>query len=315
MKISICILNNFFCPTYSLCKAGFLGEFCEKTNDGSGCLLDSCGAGGRCINLKKVQRMIIKNTNQQFICDCPIGKEGKKCELTTVIEQPRFTGERSFISYAIPRESSSHLMIKLKLKFTIYQPDNHIRDALILYSAEKSNGLGDFIALSIRNQKLEFTFNTGSGVVQICSDDLTRLNTSWISIKLIRNEGEGKLIIFDKEYSGYSPGTTKGINLRLPLYVGFIDEQIVKLPSSLNESTGFIGCINSLEINNQTVDLVNHSIDSSNIKNCKVQSVCAKQPCKNSGICVELSVDTYKCTCRSPFSGTHCEKNNGKSKL
>ena len=145
------------------------------------------------------------------------------------------------------------------------------------------------------------------------SDILTSMfNSSWYTVRLVRTGGEGKLILFDqKEYVGYSPGSTKGINLRLPLYLGDVDEQLVKLPASLNESIGFMGCVNRLEINNQTVDLVNQLIDSSNIKNCKLQPICSRNPCKNDGLCTELSSDSYKCTCKQPFSGMHCEKNNG----
>lgn len=307
-----------------ICKNSFTGLQCEKFNTDI-CLGEQCGPGGRCVDLNKItsnreqlsQSMsinkFIKKQQNQFCCDCGLGREGERCQKNITIEQPRFTGQRSFMTYSIPRESSSKISILIKLKITLYQPDNEMRDGLILYSAEKSNGIGDFISLSIKNQKFQFQFNTGSGVTIIESDVLTSMfNSTWFTVRLIRDQNIGRLILFDdKEYIGQSPGSTKGINLRLPLYVGDIDEQLVKLPASLNDSNGFIGCVNKLEINNQTIDLINHSIDSLNVKNCKSVSICSKNPCKNNGICSELSTDSYRCTCRSPFSGTHCEKNSG----
>lgn len=311
--------------TKCICQSEWSGEFCERTSDSS-CLPDICGVGGRCVALDQSQnhhhlsinKLIKKNGNNQFMCDCPLFKEGDRCQSNITITVPRFTG-RSFLVYSIPRESSSQISILIKLKLTIYQTqqadrqtENVIRDGLILFSSEKSNGNGDFISLSIKNQKMVFQFNTGSGVTFVESDVLTSLfNSTWLTVRLFRTGAEGKLQIFDKEYVGYSPGTTQGINLRSGLYLGNVDDQLIKLPPSLNESIGFIGCINKLEINNQTVDLLNQSIDSSNIKNCKVQSMCFKNPCKNNGQCIELSADTYKCVCQSPFSGTNCEKNNG----
>ena len=304
--------------TRCICPAGWAGEFCERISD-SACLPDSCGLGGRCIDLRSppagaqhlsINRFIKKN-DQQFLCDCPLGREGDRCQQTIAISVPRFTG-RSFLIYPIPRDSSAQITILIKLKLTIYQPDNVIRDGLILYAAEKSNGVGDFISLLLKDQRLEFQFNTGSGVTTVQSDVLTSLfNSTWLTVRLVRDGGEARMLIFDKEYFGYSPGTTKGINLRSALYLGGIDSQLTKLPVSLNDSIGFVGCVNRLEINNQTIDLLSQAIDSSNIKECKVQSACSKNPCKNHGFCTELSADTYRCTCKPPFSGTNCEKNNG----
>lgn len=304
--------------TRCICPSGWAGEFCERISD-SACLPDSCGLGGRCLDLKSPNpahqhlsiNKFIKKNNQQFLCDCPLGREGDRCQQNISISVPRFTG-RSFLIYPIPRDSSAQITILVKLKLTVYQPDNVIRDGLILYAAEKSNGVGDFISLVLKDQRLEFQFNTGSGVTTVQSDLLSSLfNSTWLTVRLVRDGGEARMQIFDKEYVGYSPGTTKGINLRSALYLGGVDDQLTKLPVSLNDSIGFVGCVNRLEINNQTIDLLSQAIDSSNIKECKVQSACSKNPCKNHGLCTELSTDAYRCTCKVPFSGTNCEKNNG----
>ena len=93
--------------TKCICKNSFTGEQCEKFS-AEVCMADQC-PGGRCIDLKKASsnhehssmsiNKFIKRQQDQFVCDCGFGREGDKCQKNITIEQPRFTGERSFITY------------------------------------------------------------------------------------------------------------------------------------------------------------------------------------------------------------------------
>jgi len=48
-------------------------------------------------------------------------------------------------------------------------------------------------------------------------------------------------------YTASSPGSTVGLNLRLPLYVGGVDPTITISPSA-GASQGFVGCVGEVSI-------------------------------------------------------------------
>ena len=42
-----------------------------------------------------------------------------------------------------------------------------VRDSLLLYNAQGDDGKGDFISIAVKNRRVEFRFNSGSGTVTI----------------------------------------------------------------------------------------------------------------------------------------------------
>ena len=78
------------------------------------------------------------------------------CQSAQKIIDPAFN-TTSFISY--PTIADGLLKVSLKMMFKAHSLD----DGIILYNAQQQDGLGDFIAILIKDGYLEFRFDTGSG--------------------------------------------------------------------------------------------------------------------------------------------------------
>ena len=74
----------------------------------------------------------------------------------TRIGLPQFN-RTSFIAYDSIRDALFTVDIRLVFKATSYD------DGILLYNAYNSSGFGDFIALSIRDRRVVFQFDTGAG--------------------------------------------------------------------------------------------------------------------------------------------------------
>lgn len=69
------------------------------------------------------------------------------------------------------------------LKYTIYFVFlQTLDDGVLMYCAQRESGEGDFASLAIRNKRLEFRFNTGSGTANIYSGPLQQ--DQWIEVSL-----------------------------------------------------------------------------------------------------------------------------------
>ena len=53
--------------------------------------------------------------------------------------------------------------LKFSFKFRISDPD--VSDGLLMYAAQSGDGQGDFASVAIKDQHLEFRFDTGSGKI------------------------------------------------------------------------------------------------------------------------------------------------------
>lgn len=53
-------------------------------------------------------------------------------------------------------------------------------DGLLMYCSQKYRGEGDFASLAIRNKRLEFRFNTGSGTATLQSEPL--FQDEWVEV-------------------------------------------------------------------------------------------------------------------------------------
>ena len=143
----------------------------------------------------------------------------------------------SYIAYPTPRSHTKRLKLEIKVK------PKKLEDGLIVYSAQNHEGQGDFTSLAIRNKSVEFRYDTGSGPAVITSHE--KLETDqWINIVAEREMRSGRLTVGDgPTVTGESPGQTRGLNLRLPLYIGGVDRLQVTIAPLAEQTHGFYGCV------------------------------------------------------------------------
>lgn len=143
-----------------ICPQGFSGPTCNKRG-GDSCSpsnlissrafsldtdfvsLDSCGQG-RCVD-----------TEDSFTCLCPLGHVGGRCEKEVAIYEPGFTDD-AYIAYPTPK-------LQRRLKVSLKFKPKDLNDGILLYCSESEEGHGDFASLTIKDRRLEFRFDVGSG--------------------------------------------------------------------------------------------------------------------------------------------------------
>eukprot|EP00094_Tigriopus_californicus_P007839 TCALIF_07549-PA protein Name:"Similar to HSPG2 Basement membrane-specific heparan sulfate proteoglycan core protein (Homo sapiens)" AED:0.37 eAED:0.38 QI:0/0.3/0.22/0.87/0.7/0.67/31/0/1988 len=271
-----------------LCLPGFSGEHCKR--EGEMCFEGACN-GGRC-----------KNTVKDFECLCPFGQEGRFCEDAVNINRPAFSGN-SYLATNRPK----HILRQLKLSFKFRALDT--RDSVLIYSAQSDDGHGDFASVTLKDEHLEFRFNTGSGTAILKSPEPIQVK-KWYKVVLNRKLKHGQLLVVGQTpVRAESPGSTRGLNIRTPLYFGGVKRDHFTLAPGVGAELGFIGCITDIRSGKYELDLLKTVIDSANIRDCSsTESKCDESPCENGSTCTPgKSKDKYLCVCQEGFKGQNCQ--------
>ncbi|XP_064642804.1 basement membrane-specific heparan sulfate proteoglycan core protein-like isoform X7 [Lineus longissimus] len=276
------------------CRKGYTGYNCELV--GMGCFPGACGSRGRCYNLPN---------GQGFQCACPIGKTGERCQIGIKVEDPAFN-RTSYISYDPLQNAAMGVEIEI-----LFKPKS-LEDGILLYNAQQQDGRGDFMALLIKNRRLEFRFDSGSGVAVIRSNELL-IQDKWTLVHLERNQRDGSLSInggvATKAVSlseSSSPGNTLGLNMKRQLYLGGVDQGEV-ISAGVGVDVGFVGCVTRITINKKSLVLIASAIGSANILDCGDNLPCSRRPCSNGGACQADDEIGYTCQCPATHTGRHCE--------
>lgn len=72
----------------------------------------------------------------------------------TIIE-PAFRDD-AFVAYPTPKDMMKH-------KFLLTFKPRLLKDGLLMYCARSETGHSDFISLAVKDKRVEFRFDTGSG--------------------------------------------------------------------------------------------------------------------------------------------------------
>ncbi|OTF81960.1 Laminin G and EGF domain containing protein [Euroglyphus maynei] len=276
------------------CQSGFSGERCQSFAET--CIPGICN-DGYCRD----------DPIMKFKCECPFGRSGRYCEQSITILEPLFNNG-AFLAFRTPSNTLNRfdLVIRIKPDFSLSS------NQLLLYCGQFENGTGDYALLAIVNKSVEFRFDTGSGAAIIRST-MILIDDEWIDIVIRRNGRDAELQIEGAmdTISGRTPGKTVGLNLGTPLYVGGYNRTRISLPTTIHHLDHFNGCISQLKINDKSIDFYRKHIESSNVDNCGLVSLCQRSPCLNNGNCLELNETTYRCVCNDDYTGNHCERVKG----
>ncbi|XP_029916690.1 pikachurin [Myripristis murdjan] len=235
-------------------------------------------------------------------CHCNLGRRGDICSEALLVSFPRFYGY-SHMTFEPLKNSYQTFQITVEFK-------SESEDGLLLYCGENEHGRGDFTSLALVRGKLHYRFNCGTGAAQIVSESRIVVG-QWHTVTIFRDGMSGWLRMDnDTPISGRSQGQYTKITFRSPLYVGG-SPSVYWLVRATGTNRGFIGCVQSVTINNKVTDIrpwpLGRALSGADIGECS-DSVCDLVTCANGGVCFANRADGYICLCPLGFRGVLCEE-------
>lgn len=133
---------------------------------------------------------------------------------------------------------------RLKVEMNFNPSDNG--DGILLYCSQTDEGLGDFVALVVKDRHVEFRFDTGSGTAVVKSNYIIQPGV-WTHVIFSRDLKDGKLSINGEPVvDGTSPGPSRMMSFNTPLYVGGIDRRKITVNRHVGVNRNFRGCISEV---------------------------------------------------------------------
>uniref|UniRef100_A0A8B9NZ42 Protein eyes shut n=1 Tax=Apteryx owenii TaxID=8824 RepID=A0A8B9NZ42_APTOW len=291
--------ENWFCE----CPKLYSGKLCQFM----ACDENPCGNGATCFPKSK----------QDTVCLCPYGRSGILCKDAINISQPSFSGTdvfgyTSFLAYStIPNITFYY---EFRLKFQLVNHHSALKDNLIFFTGQKGQGLNgdDFLVLGLRNGKVVYSYNLGSGTASIISKPLD-LTLSIHVIHLGRSLQKGWLKVDDqKNRTVTSPGGLVGLNVFSQFYLGGYHEYTPELlPKGSRFKNSFQGCVFDVQVRtNKNQEFKSpgtpegHPNAGRSVGQCK-GSPCSLIKCRNGGKCIESGSTVY-CDCLTGWKGAFC---------
>ena len=172
-----------------------------------------------------------------------------------------------------------------------------------------------FMALELRNGKLRFVFELGGGVKYLTSDlinkNLNDKNWHQVTIKRFDRQKFSMKIDQFKELFVEIGSPNPPLAELESFVIGGIVPDYQRFDSDVLGTDGFIGCLASLEINNESPDLYSNRLNlCSNVQQGCVDLACNKESCSNNGVCSSLS-NQVTCNCEmTSYTGPFCKENS-----
>ncbi|KAK8400665.1 hypothetical protein O3P69_002461 [Scylla paramamosain] len=229
-------------------------------------------------------------------CLCPLGYSGEYCEKQLNLEVPSFNGSSHLVFPALGGSVLSWLEVELVFRAAS-------TEGVLLYEGHRSDGTGDFIALTIAQAHVLFTIDLGSGVLTLRSEYPIRPGV-WHWARVSRTGRRAWLYVDDQPVvSGLTPGGFTMLSLSHPLYLGGVPPTSATQPI-LPAALPFTGCVQKLALNGRPVHLVSGAVSGSNVASC--DHPCSQRPCDNGGVCDPHGA-SYSCRCPLGFKDAHCQ--------
>ncbi|XP_074537273.1 agrin isoform X11 [Halichoeres trimaculatus] len=251
------------------------------------CSSHPCLHGGTC-----------EDDGGDFSCKCPAGRGGAVCEKVIHYFIPSFGGQ----SYLAFQTMSAYHTVRIAMEFRASE-----MTGILLYNGQE--GKKDFISLALVNGKVELKFNTGSGTGTVVSKvEITQ--GRWHQLVVTRNRRNAMLSVDNEPHiEGESPRGTDGLNLDTNLFIGGVLEDMrTDVRERTGVSTGLVGCIRMLDVNNRMLNLQESGGDSlygSGVGECG-NNPCQPNPCKNGAACQVKEAEMFHCKCSKGFWGPTC---------
>jgi hypothetical protein len=278
------------------CEQGFTGSRCEIR-------ITSCGSDNPCVRGSTCTKLPDASS---FSCLCPPGRSGTLCsdvdrDASARIFVPSFHSD-SYIQYNTLSNVAQSFVIEIWFM-------SRSSDGLILYNGQRrrSDGRGDFFALSIQDSRPEFRFDLGSGgnnSLLVRSQHPIAMHR-WHRIRMTRVRKLATLQLDDQSIEvREAGGSLTELNLDEPLFMG--GHELVKEFSWVKQ--GMDGAVQRLVVNGEIWDdLFLKSIASKNVMEYNGPPCAPENPCANDGLCIP-KLNDYVCKCSNRFTGKRCHK-------
>ncbi|XP_017851571.1 basement membrane-specific heparan sulfate proteoglycan core protein isoform X12 [Drosophila busckii] len=204
----------------------------------------------------------------------------------------------SYMSF--PTLPNSAFMFNFEITF---RPES--ANGLLLFNGQ-TRGMGDYIALSLKDRYAEFRFDFAGKPMLVRAEQPLQLN-EWHTVRVHRSRRDGYMQL-DEQHPVAFPTLTQTPQMELTedLYIGGVPNWDM-LPAEAmanGQHSGFVGCISRLTLQGRTHELMKDAKLKEGITSCKP---CAQSPCANGGICLESQTElAYTCVCQKGWTGRNC---------
>ncbi|XP_034952216.1 protein eyes shut [Chelonus insularis] len=279
------------------CITGYTGEFCERTV----CDDNPCYLGSTCIT----------SPGTGFICVCPLGMHGLRCEEESTIVQPSFSvfipGFSSYVAYGINAAIKDYMELKMRII-----PHSIDQISLIAYMGQSgsSKEIPDHFSVTYVKGYIMLTWDLGSGVRRIFTKRPLSTRAHKPHTLHIGRRGRDAWLFVDGigNVTGQAAGTMTQLDVSPLLYIGgHKSKNFEALPHDLPLHTGFTGCIYDIEVHTEKgVIPVSKSSPASGrgVGECH-RNECTHNTCKNGAVCLNHG-PTYSCICMKEWRGPEC---------
>ncbi|XP_067096927.1 LOW QUALITY PROTEIN: agrin-like [Osmerus mordax] len=251
------------------------------------CHSHPCLHGGTC-----------EDDGDDFTCICPAGRGGAVCEKVFNYFTPSFGG-KSYLAFPTMR---AYHTVRIAMEFRSSEPSG-----ILLYNGQQ--GKKDFLCLSLVGGKVELRYNTGSGTAKVTST-VPVSQGGWHQLVVTRNRRNAMLSVDNEPHvEGQSPRGTDGLNLDTDLYIGgFPEDTLDEVKEKTSMTTGLVGCVRMLDVNNRLYNLQENGGDvmyGTAVGECG-NNPCLPNPCRNAGSCQVREAEMFHCKCINSYWGPTC---------
>ena len=151
---------------------------CQASYTGHHCQVHSLCQNNPCKNKAKCKVNI--NGHTDFVCDCPLGYQGRTCEARIDVEVPHFSGH-SYLQYTMEDEDSVRHTTDIEMEIMV---DN--TDGMIVWIGVDPTA-DDYLGLGLEDGLVKVVWNLGwFSRTELVIPDLNVTDSSWHRISLSR---------------------------------------------------------------------------------------------------------------------------------